>query len=142
KMDYARMLQAHIERRAAATLATFEVPVSESYRFGIVSVDEDERIVGFAEKPAQATPFPGPPDLALASMGVYIFETGALVDALEEDARLDTHHDFGKNVLPAMLSRLPVYSYRFSDENRKGSKYWRDIGTLDAYYEASMDLCR
>ena len=141
KMDYARMLQYHIERRAAATLATLEVPVTESHRFGIVSVEENDRVVGFHEKPSRATPIPGSPDLTLASMGVYIFETGALVDALEEDARLGTHHDFGKNVIPAMLPRLPVYSYRFYDENKKSAKYWRDIGTIDAYFDASMDLC-
>ncbi len=80
--------------------------------------------------------------MALASMGVYIFETEALVEALEDDARQDTQHDFGKNIIPAMFPRLPVYSYRFYDENQKAAKYWRDIGTLDAYYEANMDLCQ
>ncbi|HEX7088043.1 MAG TPA: glucose-1-phosphate adenylyltransferase [Vicinamibacterales bacterium] len=142
KMDYARMLQWHVERGAAATLATLEVPVHDGHRFGIVTVDEQERILEFREKPAEPTPIPGNPDLALASMGVYIFETDALVRALEEDARQDTQHDFGRNIIPAMLSRLPVYSYRFYDENRKAAKYWRDIGTIDAYYEANMDLCQ
>ena len=141
KMDYARMLQAHIERGAAATLATLEVPVSESFRFGILTVDEQDRVIGFREKPVEADSIPGSPGLAMASMGVYIFETGALVNALEEDARQHTHHDFGKNIIPAMLPRLPVYTYRFYDENKKTAKYWRDIGTLDAYYAASMDLC-
>ncbi len=141
KMDYARMLQSHIERGSAATLATLEVPVQESHRFGIVSVDGDERVIAFHEKPSKATPIPGSIDLTLASMGVYIFETNALVDALEEDARHDTQHDFGKNVIPMMFPKLPVHSYRFYDENKKASKYWRDIGTLDAYFEASMDLC-
>jgi glucose-1-phosphate adenylyltransferase len=84
---------------------------------------------------------PGSTDVCLASMGVYIFETDALVEALEEDARRDTHHDFGKNIIPAMFPTQPVYSYRFYDENKKASKYWRDIGTIDAYYEANMDLC-
>ena len=142
KMDYARMLQSHIERGAAATLATLEVPLNECYRFGILTVDDDERVIAFHEKPSQTAPMPGSTDVALASMGVYIFETEALVEALEEDARQDTQHDFGKNVIPAMFPRLPVYSYRFYDENRKAAKYWRDIGTLDAYYEANMDLCQ
>ena len=142
KMDYARMLQSHIERGSAATLATLEVPVQESYRFGIVSVDDDERVIAFHEKPSKAPSIPGSPDLTLASMGVYIFETDALVDALEEDARHDTQHDFGKNIIPAMFPKLPVHSYRFYDENKKAAKYWRDIGTIDAYYEANMDLCQ
>jgi glucose-1-phosphate adenylyltransferase len=142
KMDYARMLQFHIERGAAATLATLEVPVGESHRFGILTVDDTERVVAFHEKPSQPTPMHGSAEMALASMGVYIFETEALVEALEDDARQDTQHDFGKNIIPTMFPKLPVYSYRFYDENRKAAKYWRDIGTLDAYYEASMDLCQ
>ena len=141
KMDYAKMLQVHIDRGAKATLATLEVPVSDAHRFGIVTVDETERVVAFHEKPSQATPMPGSADMALASMGVYIFETEPLVEALEDDARQDTQHDFGKNIIPTMFPRLPVYSYRFYDENQKAAKYWRDIGTLDAYYAASMDLC-
>ena len=74
-------------------------------------------------------------------MGIYIFDMSVLVPALEEDARRATTHDFGKDILPALISRVPVYAYRFTDENKKNSKYWRDIGTLDAYYEANMDLC-
>ncbi len=142
KMDYAKMLQFHKERGAAATLATLEVSIADSNRFGILTVNEDDRVVAFHEKPSQPTPIPGTTDVVLASMGVYIFETGPLVEALEEDARTDSHHDFGKNIIPAMFPKLPVYSYRFYDENKKSAKYWRDIGTIDAYYEASMDLCQ
>jgi glucose-1-phosphate adenylyltransferase len=141
KMDYAKMLQFHKERGAAATLATLEVSIADANRFGILTVNEGERVIAFNEKPSQPTPIPGTTDVVLASMGVYIFETGPLVEALEEDARTDSHHDFGKNIIPAMFPTLPVYSYRFYDENKKGAKYWRDIGTIDAYYEASMDLC-
>jgi glucose-1-phosphate adenylyltransferase len=141
KMDYAKMLQYHKDRGAAATLATLEVPVADANRFGILTVDDLDRVIAFHEKPSQPSAVPGTTDVALASMGVYIFETDALVDALEEDARADTHHDFGKNVIPSMFPRLPVYTYRFYDENKKAAKYWRDIGTIDAYYEASMDLC-
>ena len=141
KMDYGRMLQAHKERGAGVTLATIEVPVQDASRFGIIAVNEQERVTGFEEKPARPTPIPGSTDLALASMGVYIFDTEILVRALEADAVLPTTHDFGKDIIPALIHQTPVYSYRFYDENKKASKYWRDIGTLDAYYEANIDLC-
>jgi glucose-1-phosphate adenylyltransferase len=143
KMDYAKMLRFHVEKNADATLATLEVPVADGTRFGIVSIDESERVIGFQEKPARPTAVPGSPDVALASMGIYIFKADVLVRALEEDAaRADSEHDFGKNIIPALIQTAPVYSYRFYDENKKASKYWRDIGTLDAYFEASMDLCQ
>jgi glucose-1-phosphate adenylyltransferase len=142
KMDYAKMLHFHRERGAAVTLATIEVPVGEAHRFGVVAVDERERVIGFDEKPASPPTIPGNPDLALASMGVYVFDTATLVQALEADASQPTKHDFGKNIIPALYPRAPVYSYRFHDENKKAAKYWRDIGTIDAYYEANMDLCQ
>ena len=143
KMDYSKMLRFHLDRQADATLATIEIPVSESQRFGIVNVDETDRVVGFEEKPVTTRPVPGSSDVALASMGIYIFRTDVLVRALEEDAaRPASDHDFGKNVIPALIQNGPVYSYRFYDENKKASKYWRDIGTLDAYFDASMDLCQ
>jgi glucose-1-phosphate adenylyltransferase len=141
KMDYSRMLRFHQERNASMTLATIEVPIAESYRFGVVAIDEDERVTGFQEKPQQAVPIPGSSELALGSMGVYIFDTDVLVRALEEDATQPTQHDFGKDILPALIHQVPVYAYRFYDENKKSAKYWRDIGTLDAYFEANMDLC-
>ncbi|MGI8671288.1 MAG: glucose-1-phosphate adenylyltransferase, partial [Luteitalea sp.] len=141
KMDYAKMLRAHIERGAAATVATYEVPVEEAAgRFGVIQVDDQERIVGFEEKPARPQPIPSMPGVALASMGIYVFEADVLIRALEEDATRDTKHDFGKDILPSLIGHAPVYSYRFSDENKKANKYWRDIGELDAYYEANMDL--
>jgi glucose-1-phosphate adenylyltransferase len=143
KMDYAKMLRFHIEKDAAATLATIEVPISEGSRFGIVGVEETDRVVGFAEKPANPPPVPGSPDVALASMGIYIFKADVLMQVLATDAtRSESQHDFGKNIIPALIQDSSVYSYRFYDENKKASKYWRDIGTLDAYYEASMDLCQ
>jgi glucose-1-phosphate adenylyltransferase len=140
KMDYSRMLRVHRDRGAAVTLATIEMPVSEAHRFGIVQVDESDRVIGFQEKPKHPMTIPGNPNLVLTSMGIYIFEAGVLMRALEEDAGRDTNHDFGKDIIPALISQAPVYSYRFYDENKKAAKYWRDIGTLDAYYEASMDL--
>jgi glucose-1-phosphate adenylyltransferase len=142
KMDYARMLRFHTERKATVTLAVIEVPIADASRFGIVSVDEHERVTGFQEKPAGASTMPGSSDLALASMGVYVFDTDVLVRALESDASEQTTHDFGKDIIPALIHREPVHAYRFYDENKKASKYWRDIGTLDAYFDANMDLCR
>jgi glucose-1-phosphate adenylyltransferase len=142
KMDYRKMLQAHIDHGADVTLASIEVPIDEGRRFGIVAVDESHRVVGFQEKPAQPAALPGAPNLALASMGIYVFTMDRLVKALEEDAvEQDSHHDFGKNIIPALIGGGKVFSYQFYDENKKAAKYWRDIGTLDAYYEANMDLC-
>jgi glucose-1-phosphate adenylyltransferase len=121
KMDYARMLRIHHERGAAVTLATIEIPVADASRFGIVAVDERDRVVGFQEKPKTPPAIPGAPDLALGSMGVYIFDTDVLVHALEADANRQTTHDFGKDIIPALIHQVPVYSYRFYDENKKAS---------------------
>jgi glucose-1-phosphate adenylyltransferase len=142
KMDYARMLRFHDERRAAVTLAAIEVPIADSSRFGIVAIDSEERVIGFQEKPQVPNAIPGSADFALASMGVYIFEMDVLVRALDADAALPTTHDFGTDIIPALIPEVLVYAYRFYDENKKSSKYWRDIGTLDAYFEANMDLCQ
>jgi glucose-1-phosphate adenylyltransferase len=142
KMDYERMLRVHDDRGAAVTLAAIEVPIAETRRFGIVAIDAEERVIGFQEKPQNASSIPGSPDFALASMGVYIFETDVLVRALDADAGLPTTHDFGKDIIPSLIRDEPVYAYRFYDENKKASKYWRDIGTIDAYFEANMDLCQ
>jgi glucose-1-phosphate adenylyltransferase len=138
KMDYARMLRFHRERGAAATVAVIEVPSEEAHRFGVTQVDADDRLVGFLEKPRDLPPG----EQVLASMGIYIFDMAPLVSALEEDARRDTAHDFGRDILPGLIGSDAVYAYRFYDENKKAAKYWRDIGTLDAYYEANMDLCQ
>ena len=138
KMDYSRMLRFHREHGAGATLAAIEVPSEEANRFGVLQVDEHDRLTGFLEKP---TDLPGG-EPALASMGIYIFDMDVLVPALEEDARRSTTHDFGKDIIPELIATVPVYAYRFYDENKKAAKYWRDIGTLDAYYEANMDLCQ
>jgi len=141
KMDYSRMLRFHDDRHAAVTLAAIEVPISDASRFGIPAIDSEERVIDFQEKPQFPSAIPGSPDFALASMGVYIFEMDVLVRALDADAALSTSHDFGIDIIPALIREVPVYAYRFYDENKKSSKYWRDIGTLDAYFEANMDLC-
>jgi glucose-1-phosphate adenylyltransferase len=141
KMDYAKMLRFHKDRGAAVTLAAIEIPIQEAYRFGVLSVDEQDRVTGFIEKSKNAPTIPGSPDLALGSMGIYIFDTDVLLKALEADAARPSSHDFGKDIIPALITELPMFAYRFYDENKKSSKYWRDIGTLDAFYDANMDLC-
>jgi len=140
KMNYLTMLDQHKAKRADITVACVEVPIAEGPRFGVVSVDEMMRIVGFEEKPANPKPVPGRPDVCLASMGVYAFNTHALVQLVTEDAKRDSTHDFGRDILPRVMRERPTYAYLFQDENRKAIKYWRDIGTLDAYYQANMDL--
>jgi glucose-1-phosphate adenylyltransferase len=142
KMDYSKMLRFHLDKGADLTLATIEVPLADGRRFGMVSVDDSGRVTGFDEKPENPTPMPGSTDAALASMGIYIFKADVLVRALEEDAANEgSSHDFGHDIIPPLIGTSPVFSYRFYDENKKSSKYWRDIGTLDAYFEANMDLC-
>jgi glucose-1-phosphate adenylyltransferase len=141
KMDYGKMLDVHIARGATLTVASIEVPLADIQRYGILEVDEDGRVTGFQEKPAAAKATPWNPGVALASMGVYIFDTPLLADALARDAEEDTSHDFGKAVIPRLVeARERVYTYLFWDENKKESKYWRDVGTIDAYFDANMDL--
>jgi glucose-1-phosphate adenylyltransferase len=137
KMDYAKMLRFHRDHGAGATLAVIEVPTEEAHRFGVLQVDEQDRLTGFLEKPRDLPKG----QQVLASMGIYIFDMEILTPALEADARKSTTHDFGKDIIPEIITKAPVYAYRFYDENKKAAKYWRDIGTLDAYYEANMDLC-
>jgi glucose-1-phosphate adenylyltransferase len=138
KMDYSRMLRVHKERGAGATIAAIEVASEEAHRFGVLQVDADERLTGFLEKPKNLPAG----EQVLASMGIYIFDMEVLVPALEADARRSSTHDFGKDIIPGLMSQVPIYAYRFYDENKKAAKYWRDIGTLDAYYDANMDLCQ
>ncbi|MGE5172909.1 MAG: glucose-1-phosphate adenylyltransferase [Betaproteobacteria bacterium] len=143
KMDYAEMLKFHHEKKADATVAAIEMPKAMASSFGVVQVDEDYRIIGFEEKPKHPKHIPGRPDMAFASMGIYLFDTKKAIkhlefDALREDK--DTAHDFGKNIIPQMMPIDRVYAYNFKDENKKEAKYWRDVGTIDAYWEANMDL--
>jgi glucose-1-phosphate adenylyltransferase len=141
KMDYAKMLRFHKERGASMTLAAIEVSLQDATRFGVLSVDQNDRVVGFVEKSPNPPSIPGSPGFALGSMGIYIFDTDVLLKALEADATRSTSHDFGKDIIPTLIAELPTYAYHFYDENKKASKYWRDIGTLDAFYDANMDLC-
>ncbi len=143
KMDYLKMLRFHQDMAAEVTLAAIEVPIEDGKRFGIVAVDESERVTGFLEKPEHPPAMPGEPNLTLASMGIYVFDSDVLVKALEEDAaKPASKHDFGKDIIPALIGHGRTFAYPFYDENKKAAKYWRDIGTLDAYYEAQMDLCQ
>lgn len=140
KMDYAEMFRFHQEKKADATVAAIEMPRNMASSFGVIEVDDDCKIVGFEEKPKNPKPIPGRPDMAFASMGVYLFNTKKAIEHLESDALQDTAHDFGKNIIPQMMRTDRVCAYNFKDENKKEAKYWRDVGTIDAYWEANMDL--
>jgi glucose-1-phosphate adenylyltransferase len=141
KMDYGKMLDAHIARGARLTVGAIEVKATEAHRFGILDVDAEGRVAGFREKPELPVRAPWNSEVCLGSMGVYIFDTDLLADELRRDAEAESRHDFGRDVVPHLVaSRERVFAYRFWDENKKTSQYWRDVGTIDAYYDASMDL--
>lgn len=141
KMDYSAMIGAHLRTQAMATVAAVECDCITARRMGVLEVDGDHRILSFEEKPAHPKTIPGRPGFSLVNMGVYLFETEALVRAVSADARCSgSTHDFGRDILPGLVSSGRVFAFPFVDENRKSVQYWRDIGTLDSYYEASMDL--
>ena len=140
KMDYRNMARFHLENKADLTIACMEVPVNEGKRYGVIKTDEENRIVGFHEKPSEPIPSPNNPEVTLVSMGIYLFNTTTLVKAIIDDAKQDTNHDFGKNIIPEMIHSKRVYAYPFADGTNNNLNYWRDIGTLDAYWEANMDL--
>jgi len=140
KMNYAEMFDFHLRNGAVGTVATIKIDKKDASAFGIVEVDNDHRIIGFHEKPAVPVTIPGDPEHCYASMGVYLFNTDAVISELRADAGTSSAHDFGKNILPAMKDCGRLFAYEFKDENRKEAKYWRDVGTIDAYWEANMDL--
>jgi glucose-1-phosphate adenylyltransferase len=142
KMNYRKMLQQHIDSGAHVTVATIEADAAEAaHRFGIIETDSQWRVLGFDEKPAEPKRSAHRPDKVNASMGVYIFNTQLLIPILIADAEdPESTHDFGRDILPRILSKYRVFAYNFEDENRNGPLYWRDVGTIDAYYEANMDL--
>jgi len=141
KMDYGKMLDVHIARGAQLTVAAIEVPLADARRFGVLEVDDDNRVIAFREKPREAAATPWSPAFCLGSMGIYIFDFDVLQQELLRDAEASSSHDFGRDILPNLVARGDrVYAYLFWDENKKESKYWRDVGTLDAYYDAQMDL--
>ena len=141
KMDYAKIVEFHKEKRADLTIAALRVPARESRHFGIMQIDDSARVVGFEEKPAVPKTIPGNPEFALASMGIYVFNAPFLFDELCKDATLpDSAHDFGRNIIPSIIRSRRVFAFPFLDENRKQDAYWRDVGTIDAYYDANIEL--
>ena len=138
KMDYHEMIDWHLEHRADITIATIQAPPEDASRFGITQIDHEHRITGFEEKPRHSSPARSVfnPAAVSASMGIYVFNTGVLLKALVEDAQeANSSHDFGRDILPRWISRARVIAYDFRDLNDKTARYWRDVGTLDAYYE-------
>jgi len=144
KMDYMKMVNFHREAEADLTIATLETPLPEASRFGVLETDSDSRVIGFEEKPEKPKPMPDKSDSACVSMGVYVFNREVLSRMVKEDAEKTTSHDFGKDIIPRMIESHRVYAYKFLDENKEGThkevQYWRDVGTIDAYWEANMDL--
>jgi glucose-1-phosphate adenylyltransferase len=140
KMDYRKMIDFHLEKNADLTVATIRMDRQLSREFGVIEVDKDWRIIGFQEKPEEPKTIPGDPEGILASMGVYVFNTEILVRRLIEDARSDSTHDFGKDIIPLMIGRDQIFAFDFRQGDQGGSGYWRDVGTIDAYFEANMDL--
>ncbi|WP_396214505.1 glucose-1-phosphate adenylyltransferase [Gemmatimonas sp.] len=145
KMDYELMLQQHVAQDADVTVGVLEVPRREATGFGVMHVDAHDRIVHFLEKPADPPGIPGNPDMALASMGIYVFKTRFLADLLRRDAAdMTSTHDFGKDLIPYVVANGKAVAHRFSDScvkaSRESEAYWRDAGTIDAYWEANIDL--
>ena len=143
KMNYARMIDYHRDNRADLTIACLPVPRSQSHEFGVMLVDADHRVVNFVEKPKDPPGLADQPNMVLASMGIYVFNTDAMYELLFQDAakKETSNHDFGRDIIPAMIAGgSRVFAYPFRDENRKKAAYWRDVGTLDAYYQTTMDL--
>jgi len=147
RMDVQQMISFHLDRKAAVSVATLPVPVEEASQFGVMEVDSGLRVVGFQEKPQRApTPLPGAPGKCLASMGNYLFHPEVLRQALIDDSTSGgSRHDFGHDLIPSLIDRVPVYAYNFMTNRIRGDSevnlsYWRDVGTLDAYFEANMDL--
>lgn len=142
KMNYSYMLEMHKAKQADLTLCAVELKKEESPHFGVVEINDDCKVLGFQEKPLDPKVVPSKPDKILVSMGIYIFNRQAFFDCVREDNRQpDSSHDFGKDVLPSMVDKgYNVYAYSFQDESREANKYWRDVGTIEAYYDANMDL--
>lgn len=146
KMDYGQMLAAHVRNKADMTVACLNVPVEEAFAFGVMGVDEDDRVIRFIEKSPTPDTIPGDPTQSLASMGIYVFNASFLYEQLIRDADdPDSSHDFGHDIIPHMISKYRVYAHRFAEScvnSSEGKHYWRDVGTVDAYWEANMELIK
>jgi glucose-1-phosphate adenylyltransferase len=141
KMNYSKMLLHHIESKADATVSMIQIPIDQAYRFGVMQIDKNMRICGFQEKPTHPQPGLENSGFVNVSMGIYIFNKSLLASILEEDSRNPlSSHDFGKDILPRMIGEYKVMAYHFIDENKKESQYWMDVGTIDSYFSANMDL--
>ncbi len=141
KMNYGTLVHHHKEKSADLTIAALKVPVADARQFGVMQIESDGRIVGFEEKPSVPKTIPGDPGHALVSMGIYVFKARFLFEQLCIDAtRSGSAHDFGRNIIPSIIDTHRIFAFPFLDENRKSAAYWRDVGTLDAYYDANMDL--
>jgi glucose-1-phosphate adenylyltransferase len=139
-MDYRDLLNQHIKMDADLTIAAVEFPIGEAWNFGVLQVDETLRVTGFEEKPAFAHPLAANPSLALVSMGIYVFKKSVLLNALDTFCGSGQGFDFGHDIIPALIRSVGTYVYNFRDRTQKAAGYWRDIGTIDAYYAASMDM--
>lgn len=142
KMDYGPMIAYHVEKGADITVGVVEVPRETAAKaFGVLTATEWNRVTKFTEKPVDPDPMPGRPDIALASMGIYVFNTKLLEKLLIEDAAdPDSAHDFGKNIVPKAIEHMQVFAYPFQDVKTRAQNYWRDVGTVDAFYEANIEL--
>ncbi len=140
KMDYRKVIAFHLEKGADLTVAAIRMDRDHSREFGVMEIDGNWRIIGFQEKPEEPKTIPGDPGGILASMGIYVFNTEVLARRLVEDTRSDSTHDFGKDIIPMMIEKDQVFAFDFRQGDRGGTGYWRDVGTIDAYYEANMDL--
>jgi glucose-1-phosphate adenylyltransferase len=140
KMDYRKMITYHVENKADLTVGAIRMDRRFSREFGVIEVDPEWRIVGFQEKPAEPRTIPGDPEGILASMGIYVFNIETLVRRLIDDARSDSSHDFGKDIIPSMIGKADVFAFDFRKGDQGGTGYWRDVGTIEAYFEANMDL--
>ncbi len=139
KADYGMMIQFHLEHEADLTVGCVDVPIENASHFGIMAIDDDDRVIRFREKPEQPEPVPGRNDVALASMGIYVFNTELLFDKLNKDAQTPgSDHDFGKNIIPSLIDEHRVIAYPIS--RIQDGAYWRDVGTVDAYYQANLEL--
>jgi glucose-1-phosphate adenylyltransferase len=143
KMDYGSMLAEHLANQAQVTIGAVRIRQEEAVRFGILEIDASGRVVGFEEKPKRGKEIPGQSGWCLGSMGIYIFEAQELERRLRADSELgeQSSHDFGKDVIPRMIRETRVFAHHFADRDGGETPYWRDVGTLDSYYEANMDLC-
>lgn len=141
KMNYMSMIQFHQESEADLTVGALSVDRESAKQFGVMQVDEQNRIIGFQEKPREPQTIPGDDDTCFVSMGIYVFTARFLFEQLCRDAtEPGSHHDFGHDIIPSIIDNHRVFAFPFRDENRKRQAYWRDVGTIDAYYEANMDL--